>query len=184
MSDAADTERTTTEFTLREWTEADAESCAAEANSVRVAQFLRDMFPHPYTVADAQKYIAFCRAQDPSRALMHCIDVGGHAVGSISVVAERDVYRRSAELGFWLGEKYWGRGIMTRAVRQICAEAFAALGVVRIHAMVFAPNAASQAVLRHAGFVLEGVHRRAVFKHGVFFDEHTFALLQEEEEQV
>ena len=123
MSDAATATPTPqkekeTAFTLRAWTEADAESCAAEANSARVAQYLRDAFPHPYSVDDARAFIAFCRAQDPARALMRCIDVGGRAVGSISVAAGTDVYARSAELGFWLGEAHWGRGTATRAVRR------------------------------------------------------------------
>lgn len=184
MSDAATATPTPqkekeTAFTLRAWTEADAESCAAEANSARVAQYLRDAFPHPYSVDDARAFIAFCRAQDPARALMRCIDVGGRAVGSISVAAGTDVYARSAELGFWLGEAHWGRGTATRAVRQVCAAAFAALGVVRVHAEVFAPNAASHAVLRRAGFVCEGVHRRAVYKNGVFYDTHTYALVKD-----
>ena len=110
---------------------------------------------------------------------MWCIDVGGRAAGSISVAAGTDVHCRSAELGLWLGEAHWGRGIATRAVRQACAAAFAALGVVRVHATVFAPNAASHAVLRRAGFVLEGVHRLAVFKNSVFYDEHVYALLRD-----
>jgi len=91
-----------------------------------------------------------------------------------------DVYRRSAELGYWLGEPFWGRGIMTAAVETMCREGFAAWDIVRIHAEAFARNAASRRVLEKAGFALEGTLRRSVYKNGEMLDSCIYALVREE----
>ena len=102
------------------------------------------------------------------------------AVGSIGLFLGSDVYRRSAELGYWLGEPFWGRGIMTAAVETMCREGFAAWGIVRIHAEPFARNAASRRVLEKAGFALEGTLRRSVYKNGEMLDSCIYALVREE----
>jgi ribosomal-protein-alanine N-acetyltransferase len=98
-------------------------------------------------------------------------------VGSIGVFVKDDVYRKSAEIGYWLGEPYWGRGIMTDAIRQMCRMAFERFDIVRIFAEPFAYNAGSMRALEKAGFTLEGVHRMSVFKNGQFYDSCTYALL-------
>ena len=102
------------------------------------------------------------------------------AAGGISVTAGSDVYRRDGELGYWLGEPFWGRGIMTGAVRQICREAFGRLDIVRIHAAVYARNGASCRVLEKAGFTREGILRQSVYKNGEVLDACLYALLREE----
>ncbi len=104
----------------------------------------------------------------------------GEAVGSIAVTLKDDVYRKSAELGYWLAEPYWNRGIMTEAVRRICRHAFAAYDIVRIFAEPFACNTASRRVLERAGFTLEGVIKMSVYKNGRMLDSCIYALLKEE----
>ena len=106
--------------------------------------------------------------------------VNGEAVGSITVMLNDDVYCKSAELGYWLGEPFWGRGIMTAAVETMCREGFAAWDIVRIHAEAFARNAASRRVLEKAGFALEGTLRRSVYKNGEMLDSCIYALVREE----
>ena len=106
--------------------------------------------------------------------------VDGEAVGSISLTLGSDVYRRSAELGYWLGKPFWGRGIMTAAVTAMCRDGFGTWDIVRIHAEPFARNAASRRVLEKAGFTLEGTLRQSVYKNGEMLDSCIYALLREE----
>ena len=166
------------EFKLRKLEASDAESFAKHANNPLIAQNLRDVFPNPYTLDDAEKFISFCQTLNPSESLMYCIDVDGHAVGSISVTKGKDVYSKSAEIGYWLGQEYWGHGIMTRAVKQVCKEAFEKLDIVRIHAEIFACNMGSRAVLMKSGFQQEGILHSAVFKNGSIIDALVFALIK------
>ena len=105
---------------------------------------------------------------------------GRQAVGTISLTVGGDVYRRSGELGYWLGEEFWGRGIMTAAVQRICREGFERFDLVRIYAEPFASNTASRRVLEKAGFTLEGVMRRGVYKDGQVLDYCMYALLRDE----
>ena len=166
--------------TLRPWREADAEDVARFANDARVAANLRDVFPHPYALADAESFIGMCTRSTDEGELYRAIVVDGRAAGGISVCVGSDVYRRSAELGYWLGAPFWGRGIMTAAVGQICREAFQRLDIVRIHAEPYARNGASRRVLEKAGFTLEGTLRRSVYKNGEILDSCIYALLKEE----
>ena len=121
-----------------------------------------------------------CMRSTSEGELYRAIVVDGRAAGGISVCAGGDVYRRSAELGYWLGEPFWGRGIMTAAVETMCREGFAAWDIVRIHAEAFARNAASRRVLEKAGFALEGTLRRSVYKNGEMLDSCIYALVREE----
>ena len=165
---------------LRPWQAKDAEDVARYADNPRVAANLRDIFPNPYTLADAEAFIASCLEYEGRGQLCRAIVVDGAAAGGISVTAGDDVYRRDGELGYWLGEPFWGRGIMTGAVGQICREAFGRLDIVRIHAAVYARNGASRRVLEKAGFTLEGVLRRSVYKNGEVLDACMYSLLREE----
>ena len=168
------------DFVLRKWEGRDILSVARYINNMNVQKWLRDGLPFPYTTQDAFAFIeGTCLAADPMREIMLAIDVGGEAVGSIGIFKKDNVYRKSAELGYWLGEPYWGRGIMTRAVGQICAAAFGTLDIVRIFAEPFAENAGSRRVLEKAGFRLEGVMRRSVYKEGRIMDSCIYALIRE-----
>ena len=152
---------------------------AEGANNEAVARNLRDVFPHPYSLQDAEDFLRFCQEQDETKQLYRLIVVEGRACGSLSVCAGNDVARKSAELGYWLAEPFWGQGIMTRAVGQICEEAFRKMDIVRIFAEPFSYNQASRRVLEYNGFQLEGILRQSVYKRGQLYDACMYALLKE-----
>ena len=168
------------DFILRPWKPGDAPSVARFADNPRIAANLRDAFPNPYGLDDAREFIASCLANEGNGQLARAIEIGGEAAGSVGVFVGADVYRRTAELGYWLAEDYWGRGVMTRAVRQICREAFERFDIVRIFAEPFERNAASRKVLEKAGFTLEGVMRSGVFKNGAVQSCCMYSLLRGE----
>lgn len=163
---------------VRPWRAADAPSLVAHANNRRVWLHLRDAFPHPYTSADADRWLALAAAAEPPTHWAVAVD--GAAVGGIGLVVGTDVARLTAELGYWLGEPFWGRGIVTAAVRAVTRHAFAALPLERVFALPFGPNRASQRVLEKAGFTREGVLRRAAVKDGRVLDHVVYAILRAE----
>lgn len=167
-------------FVLRPWQLPDAAPLAAAADNPKIAANLRNAFPSPYTRADAEWFIQDCLDKGEARQLMRAVVIGGRAAGSVSVTLKDDVYEKSAELGYWLAEEYWGRGVMTEAVRQICREAFARYGILRIFAEPFADNRGSRRVLEKAGFTCEGTMRNGVFKNGRVRSYCMYALLREE----
>ncbi len=154
---------------LRDWRFDDAAPLARHANSPRIAAMMRDAFPSPYTLEDANRFIAAATSTDANLVL--AIDLGGEAVGGIGVHPLGDVYRRTAEIGYWLSESCRGRGITTDAVRAIVPVAFDRFGIVRLQAGVFSNNPASMRVLEKAGFVREAVHASAIWKNGRLLDE-------------
>ena len=153
----------------------DAASVAAAANDRRIWGQLRDLFPYPYALTDAEAYIARVGAVDPPRS--QAIVVDGRAVGGVGLELMSDVNRRTAEIGYWLGVEYWGRGIATEAVALVTAWAFDAHGLLRIFAQPFAENHASRRVLEKAGYVFEGTMRRSAVKDGVVRDQCLYARL-------
>ena len=171
------------DFTLRPWRAEDAKDVAAAADNPRIAANLRNVFPSPYTLADAEWFIGDCIAQGEERRLTRAISVGGKAVGSIGVFVQSDVYEKSAELGYWLAEACWGRGIMTEAVRRICREAFDRFDILRIYAEPFADNLGSRRVLEKAGFTCEGTMRSGVYKNGRVHSYCIYSILKEELER-
>ena len=169
------------DFILRPWRREDAADVAKYANNEKIARNLRDVFPHPYALADAQGFLDICIAGDPETSLFRAIEIDGRAAGSIALCRGSDVYQKTAELGYWLAEDYWGQEIMTRAVQQICEEGAERWeDLLRIYAEPFAHNAASRRVLEKAGFTMEGVLRRSVFKRNEVHDSCMYALLWEE----
>lgn len=165
-------------FALVPWSLDFVDDVARYADNPAVARNLRDVFPNPYTREDAQGYIEACIAREGQGQLCRAIVLDGEAVGSVGVFAGDDVYRKSAELGYWLAEPFWCRGIMTEAVRRICADAFARFDVVRIHAEPYARNKGSRRVLEKAGFILEGTLKKSVYKNGELLDSCIYALLR------
>jgi len=160
--------------TLRPWHHADREALVRHANNRRVWLMLRDQFPHPYTHADADEWLAHAATQRPVTTF--AIVVAGEAAGGIGVAPQPDVHRRSAEVGYWLGEAFWNRGIATAAVRTFTAYAFDAFDLIRIFAGVFSTNPASMRVLEKAGYTREGVLRRSVVKDGQVLDQVLYAV--------
>lgn len=165
-------------FSLVPWRMNFAESLLQYADNPKIAANLRDVFPSPYTRADAEAYIRVCMEREGKRQLCRAILFGGEAVGSIGIFQGSDVSCQSAELGYWLGEPFWNRGILTAAVRELCEEAFRTLGVARIFAEPFAANTASRRVLEKAGFCLEGILKDSVLKNGVLQDACLYARLR------
>lgn len=170
-------------FTLRPWQMEDAPAIVPYADDPLVARNLRDVFPNPYALADAEEFVRDCAAREGKGQLCRAILVEGRPVGSIGLFRGSDVYRRSAELGYWLGRPFWGQGIMTAAVKEMCALGFGTWDIVRIHAKPYARNTGSRRVLEKAGFALEGIQRQSVFKEGAFLDDCIYAVLREEAER-
>jgi RimJ/RimL family protein N-acetyltransferase len=153
---------------VRPWRDDDRAALLRHADNRNVWRNLKDRFPHPYTAEDADAWLALARAQ-PDRAAW-AIEVDGEAAGGISLERQGDVYSHTAHLGYWLGEAYWGRGVMTAAVRGVSDYAFDVRRFVRLEAPVFAWNPASMRVLEKCGYVREGVMRKSVFKDGEVTD--------------
>jgi RimJ/RimL family protein N-acetyltransferase len=146
------------------------------ANNEKISRNLRDGFPNPYTLTDAENFLQRFSDQDP--VTFFGIDFNGEYVGNISLVPGQDVYRKSAEIGYFIGEPYWNKGIVTKAVNLISEYGFNHLDIVRIHTGVFEYNAASMHVLEKCGFVKEAVFRKSVFKQGKLWDEVRYAKLK------
>ena len=172
------------DFELREWRETDIPAVAKYANNKKIADFLRDAFPFPYNNENAEEYVNACIKGDPALQYCRAITVDGQAVGSIGLLIQKDVYCRSAELGYLLGEPYWNKGIMSRAIPMICQDFFIEYEeIVRIFAEPFAQNIGSRRVLEKSGFQLEGILRKSVYKNGYYFDSCIYALIREENGQ-
>jgi len=146
------------------------------ANNKKIWQNLRDVFPHPYGDEDGRFFMKLVR-QD-KKNLRSVIDVDGSFAGMIGAFLQDDVNKHTAELGYWLGEPYWEKGIITEAIRLKCDQVFKETEVRRIFAAVFSYNAASMKVLEKNGFESEGIGRDAIFKDGAFHDEHRYAILR------
>jgi RimJ/RimL family protein N-acetyltransferase len=165
-----------TRCTLRSWRSGDEPSLVRHADNRNVSRNLKDRFPSPYTAADAHEWIAHASAQVPPTSL--AIVVGGAAVGGVGIELGTDVFRRSAEIGYWLGEPFWGRGIATEALRAMTAYAFERFDICRLEAGVFDWNPASARVLEKNGYVLEGRARLGVIKDGRMGDRLLYALVR------
>ena len=153
---------------IRPWRDSDRASLLRFANNRKIWRNLRDRFPHPYTEADADAWFAHCR-ESPEQAGW-AIEVENQAAGGISLRPGQDVYAKTGEIGYWLGEPWWGRGIMTRAVRVVSDHGVNRLGLERIEAPVFEWNPASMRVLEKCGYQRESTRRRSIFKDGQLID--------------
>lgn len=163
---------------VRDWRAADAVALARHADNRAVWRNLRDAFPHPYSLADAELFLGVVRGLDP--CTFFAVEVDGEAAGGIGYTLQSDVERFSAEIGYWLGEAHWGRGIATAAVRAVTAHAFREHGLRRVFALPFAWNPASARVLEKAGYTLEGRMRQSAFKDGEMVDQLLYAALRDE----
>ncbi len=165
--------------TIREWKESDAEALAQLLNDKRILDNLRDGLPYPYTTADALYYINSCLSADKYSNFCFAIVYNDKIVGSIGIFRQGNIHFRTAELGYYIGEKYWGKGIMTEAVRLACKHVFDNTNIVRIYAEPFAENIGSCRVLEKNGFVLEGILHKNAFKNGNLRDMKLYALVKE-----
>jgi [ribosomal protein S5]-alanine N-acetyltransferase len=144
------------------------------ANNFNIAKQLRDVFPHPYTKEDGEVFIAFATKDDPIH--IYAIDVNGQAIGGIGIHPLDDIHRKNAELGYGLAEPFWGKGIITNAIKEMVTHAFHTYDINRIFAIPFATNIASQKVLEKAGFVVEASFKKTIFKNGAYHDEIIYAI--------
>jgi RimJ/RimL family protein N-acetyltransferase len=162
---------------VRDWRPDDAPSLAEHANDRRVWLNLRDAFPHPYGLADAVAFIEKAGAMDPRTYFAIAVD--GRAAGGIGYALHTDVERISAEIGYWVGAAFWGRGVMTAALRAVTAYAFGEHAELRrIWAVPFAWNPASARVLEKSGYRLEGRMRESALKDGKVVDQMLYAILR------
>jgi len=161
--------------TLRAWRSADVASLVKYANNPNVARQLRDRFPHPYTAADARQFVQATSKDRPTTGF--AITVNGEAVGGVGIAPGADVERFSAEVGYWLGEPFWGRGLTLDAVRLISGYAFTTCNMLRLFALPFADNLQSTRVLEKAGYTREAILRASGVKDGVPKDQALYALV-------
>lgn len=161
---------------VRSWRADDLPSILSHANNREVARQLRDRFPHPYEPAHALGFLQWV-GQQPIETVW-AIAIDDSAVGGIGLQLGQDIERVSAEIGYWLGQELWGRGLATSALRAVTDYAFAQFGLTRIFAVPFATNAASIRVLEKAGYTSEGLLHRSAIKDGVICDQRLFARYQ------
>jgi ribosomal-protein-alanine N-acetyltransferase len=161
--------------TVRSWEASDVPSLARYADNRKVWINLRDAFPHPYTRHDAEAFLAMVRRM--AAETYFAIDVGGEAAGAIGYRVHEDVERVSAELGYWLGEPFWNRGIATDAVRAVTSLAVERHRLTRVYAVPYEWNPASCRVLEKAGYALEGRMRKSAVKDGKVVDQFLYAYV-------
>ncbi|WP_299683573.1 GNAT family protein [uncultured Dokdonia sp.] len=163
------------EVNIRSLTLDDAQQLATLANNKKVWDNLRDYIPYPYNEKDAEFFINLTAEENPKQNFG--IEYKGKLCGVIGVILQKDVYRKSGEIGYWIGEPYWGKGIGTKAVALITEYGFQTLGLHRIYAGIFDYNKASVKVLKKNGFEQEGIFKKAVFKNEKLHDEYRFYKL-------
>jgi [ribosomal protein S5]-alanine N-acetyltransferase len=162
------------DFILRPWSLTDIDSLAGYANNANIARYMTNMFPHPYNTADAKKFIEMVSQHQPTQVFT--IEVNGRASGGIGLFPQSDIMCKNAEMGYWLAEPLWGKGIITNAIKQMLEYGFKTWDITRIYARPFGSNTGSQKALEKAGFTLEGRFEKTIFKNGEFEDELVYAI--------
>lgn len=165
---------------IRKWELSDAKDLAAALSNKKVQSNLRDGLPYPYTEQDGKDFISAILSADENESFSFAITVDNMVIGSIGIFRQDNIHRQTAELGYYIAEEYWGKGIMTEAVRQICEYVFTESNIIRIYAEPFAYNTASCRVLEKAGFQYEGTLRNNAVKNGKVVDMKMYSLLKEE----
>lgn len=165
---------------IRKWELSDAKDLAAALSNRKVQDNLRDGLPYPYTEQDGKEFISAMLSEDENETFAFAITVNNMVIGSIGIFRQGNIHRQTAELGYYIAEEYWGKGIMTEAVKQICEYVFANSDIIRIYAEPFAYNIASCRALEKAGFQYEGTLRSNAVKNGKVIDIKMYSLLKEE----
>ena len=165
---------------IRKWELSDAKDLAAALSNRKVQDNLRDGLPYPYTEQDGKEFISAMLSADENETFAFAITVNNMVIGSIGIFRQGNIHRQTAELGYYIAEEYWGKGIMTEAVKQICAYVFAKSDIIRIYAEPFAYNIASCRVLEKVGFQYEGTLRSNAVKNGRVIDMEMYSLLKAE----
>ena len=165
-------------FQLRRWQRGDEESLVRYADNYNIWRNVRDSFPQPYTWQHAQDWIALCQSEQTPTVF--AIEINGEAVGSIGIILQKDIYCKNAEIGYWLAEPFWGRGIMAEALEKMCQYAFQTFAIQWVYACVFEYNTSSMRVLEKVGFERVTVQKKWLFKEGKFLDNHLFVRARNE----
>lgn len=165
---------------IRKWELADAKDLAAALSNVKIQDNLRDGLPYPYTEQDGIDYISAMLSADENDTFAFAITVEGKVIGSIGVFRQGNIHRQTAEVGYYIAEEYWGKGIMTEAIKQTCKYVFDNSDIIRIYAEPFAYNVASCRVLEKAGFQYEGTLRKNAVKNDKVIDMKMYSLLRTE----
>jgi [ribosomal protein S5]-alanine N-acetyltransferase len=164
---------------LRPWSIRDADQLAVIANNKNIADNLRDGFPYPYSLNDAKNWLNIILPENnPPR--FFAVTVDSHLAGSIGLVSKSDIYRMNFEIGYFLAQEFWGKGIVTRAIKAATSYAFREFDIVRVYAEPFADNPGSRKALEKAGFTLEATLKNYVIKNGVIKDSCIYSVLKEE----
>ena len=165
---------------IRKWELSDAKDLAAALSNKKVQDNLRDGLPYPYTEQDGKEFISAMLSADENETFAFAIMVDNMVIGSIGIFRQGNIHRQTAELGYYIAEEYWGKGIMTEAVKQICEYIFAKSDIIRIYAEPFAYNIASCRVLEKVGFQYEGTLRNNAVKNSKVIDMKMYSLLKAE----
>lgn len=170
------------EFKIRPWEKSDLNNLVKYANNPDIAKNLSDQFPFPYTEENGAAFIEFATKD----TLIHifAIEINGEAAGGIGLHPQTDIFQKNAELGYWLGEPFWGNGIITKAIQQIIEFGFATFEIDRIFARAFASNIPSQKVLKKNNFKLEARFEKTLFKNGEYLDELIYAIRRKDRETI
>jgi [ribosomal protein S5]-alanine N-acetyltransferase len=164
---------------LRPWITKDAGELAQIANNKRISDNLRDGFPFPYSLEDAVNWLRLILPENTPPRFFAIVD-GHKLVGSIGIVTKSDIYRKNAEIGYFIAEDFWGKGIATKAIKAATSYAFREFDFVRIYAEPFSDNYSSRKVLENAGFILEATLKKYVIKNGIIKDSCIYSVLKEE----
>ncbi|WP_027398888.1 GNAT family N-acetyltransferase [Anaerovorax odorimutans] len=164
---------------IREWQIEDAENLALTLNNKKIQDNLRDGLPYPYTVKNAEEYITSMLSADKDTTYAFAITVNDKAIGSIGVFRCNNIHFRTGEIGYYIAEPYWGKGIGVSAVKQTCRYIFEHTDIIRIFAEPFAYNTASCCILEKVGFQCEGILRKNAVKNGVVLDIKMYGLIKE-----
>ena len=162
---------------LREWKKSDSTALAKIANNKKIWDNVRDRLPYPYTEQDAKEWLALVKKQ--KIVTTFCVEADGELAGSIGFTLKEDVYRKSAEIGYFIGENFWGQGIATEAIRQLVGYIEKNFDLVRIYAEVFEHNKASMKVLEKNGFYLESIRKKAAIKNNIVINDFVWVKIIE-----
>ncbi len=165
---------------IRKWKLSDATDLVLALSNKKIQENLRDGLPYPYTERDGKAYISAMLSADENKIFAFAITINDKAIGSIGVFRQENIHNRTAELGYCIAEAYWGKGITTEAVKQICEYVFDRSDIIRIYAEPFASNSASCRVLEKAGFQYEGTLRSNAVKNGKVIDMKMYSRLKKE----
>ena len=164
---------------LRPWSETDASQLVLIANNKKIADNLRDGFPNPYSLEDAVRWLTFV-IPDNNPTKFFAITIDSKLIGSIGIVSKSDIYRKNVEIGYFISEEYWGKGLATKAIKAITSYSFKNFDIVRAYAEPFSDNPGSRRALEKAGYKLEATLRNNVIKNGIIKDSCIYSLLKED----